>query len=306
MDGAVSGTRQIGKAAARAALRLGLAVVLAGALAGIAAAAEIRGEPHNWELGMQQAASPTMEALEHFHNYMLVPLITGISSFVLVLLLIVMIRFNRRANPVPSKNSHNTLIEVIWTGVPVAILVVVAIPSFRLLFFEAKVPTPDVTIKATGNVWNWDYEYPDLGDITFKANIIPDNEIKGGEIRLLSTDYKVVVPVNKVVHILTTSNDVIHSWAVPSFGVKIDAVPGRLNETWFKAEREGIYFGECSELCGKDHSRMPIEVHVVSDALFKKWAEAAKTDVDQAATLLAAAEGEPHVVAAADTAVRTQ
>ena len=290
--------------AGSAAIAAFVATILSGA--GAAMAATIEGAPRDWQLGFQRPGSESMEMLESFHNHMLLPITTAISVFVLLLLIIVIVRFNKGANPVPSKNAHNTLIEVLWTVVPVMILVAIAIPSFRLLFFEARLPAADVTLKATGNTWNWDYEYPDLGDIQFKAVMVPPDQLKPGQPKLLTTDNKVVVPVGKVIRVQTTANDVIHSWAVPAFGVKMDAMPGRLNETWFKAEREGIYYGQCSELCGTDHAFMPIEVHVVSEDLFKQWVEAAKSDVDKANQVLAAAEGSPLTFAAATPAGSAQ
>jgi cytochrome c oxidase subunit 2 len=285
-----------------------LALSVAGALGalgtGTAFAAEAGGPPRDWEMGLQQPATPVMHDLEWFHNGLLLPHITGISVFVLLLLLYVMLRFNARANPVPSKNSHNTLIEVVWTVVPVAILITIAVPSFKLLFEETRIPDPDLTVKVTGHAWNWEYDYPDQGAINFTAVMTQDSDLKPGEPRLLTASYKVVVPVNKNVHVLVTGADVIHSWAVPAFGVKIDAIPGRMNETWFRAEQEGVYYGQCSELCGKDHAFMPIEVHVVSDELFKRWADAAQKDVDEAAKLLAEAESiSSHKVAAAEGAL---
>lgn len=266
--------------------------------------APVGGPAHDWQMGFQLPASPVMRELEGFHNNLLLPITTGISVFVLLLLLFVMLRFNARANPVPSKNSHNTLIEVIWTVVPVFILVIIAVPSFRLLFQETKIPAPDLTIKATGHAWNWEYDYPDNGNINFVAVMVQDADRKPGEPRLLTADHKVVVPVNKNVHVLVTGADVIHSWAVPAFGVKMDAMPGRMNETWFRAEHEGVFYGQCSELCGKDHAFMPIEIHVVSEELFKKWAAAAQKDVDDAGKLLAAAEGAQSTKLAAAPAMR--
>jgi len=254
--------------------------------------------PHDWQVGFQTPSSPVMNELEGFHNGLLVPIISVICLFVLSLLVYVMVRFNGRANPTPSKTTHNTMVEVVWTVIPVAILITIAIPSFRLLFHEGRIPQADLTVKAIGNMWRWDYEYPDHGSLAFTANLVPDADLKPGEPRLLTADHQVVVPAGKIVHMIVTSNDVIHAWAVPAFGVKIDAVPGRLNETWFKADREGIYYGQCSELCGQGHAYMPIEVHAVSEELFKRWAEAAERDPDEAQKLLAEADSEPIKVAA--------
>jgi cytochrome c oxidase subunit 2 len=194
-----------------------------------------------------------------------------IAVFVLVLLIIVVVKFNAKANPTPSKTSHNTLIEVIWTVIPIIILFVIAVPSFRLLYLQDNIPEADITIKVIGQQWYWDYEYPDHGDFAFTATMVEDEDLVEGQPRLLATDEPLVVPVNKTVRLLITAGDVVHAWAVPSFGVKMDAVPGRINESWFRAEREGIYYGQCSELCGARHAFMPIEVHVVSQSEFDKW-----------------------------------
>jgi len=192
------------------------------------------------------------------------------------LLLIIIVRFNARANPTPSRTTHNSLLEVIWTIVPVIILVTIAVPSFRLLFLQLDEPKPDLTVKATGKQWYWSYNYPDNGNFEFDSLIVADKDLKPGQPRLLTVDNELVVPVNKIVHVLVTGADVIHSFAVPSFGIKIDAVPGRINDTWFKATSEGLFHGQCSELCGKDHAFMPITVRVVSDAEFAKWVEVEK------------------------------
>jgi cytochrome c oxidase subunit 2 len=259
--------------------------VAAGALAvlmgGSAALAQtIMGQPHPKQLGLQTAATPVMEDLVAFHDGLLI-VITVITVFVLALLIICMVRFNRRRNPTPSRTTHNTLIEVVWTVVPIMILTGIAIPSFKLLFFQQNIPTADLTIKAQGNQWYWTYTYPDNGKLEFDSRMLDDTDRpkqKPNEPRLLAVDNDVVVPVNKVVRVEVTSDaaGVIHSFAVPAFGIKIDAVPGRLNETWFKAEHEGIYYGQCSELCGRDHAFMPIAVRVVSDAEFAKWLDEAK------------------------------
>jgi len=251
---------------------------LATLMGGSAALAQIMGQPHPKQLGLQAAATPVMEELTLFHDWLLV-IISVITVFVLVLLLICMVRFNRRSNPTPSRTTHNTLIEVIWTVVPIMILTGIAIPSFKLLFYQQNIPPADLTIKAQGNQWYWNYSYPDNGKFEFDSRMLDDNDRpkqKPNEPRLLAVDNDVVVPVNKVVRVQVTGADVIHSFAVPSFGVKIDAIPGRLNETWFKATREGVYYGQCSELCGKDHAFMPIAVRVVSDQEFASWTEAAK------------------------------
>jgi cytochrome c oxidase subunit 2 len=234
-----------------------------------------------------------MDDIIWFHDF-LVWLTAAIALFVLVLLVVVVVKFNARANPVPSRTTHNTFIEVIWTVVPVLILVAVAVPSFRLLFYQLNTPKADLTIKATGKQWFWSYNYPDQ-KFEFDSVMVQTKDLKPGQPRLLTVDNELVVPVNKVVRVQTTGADVIHSWAVPSFGVKIDAIPGRLNETWFKAEREGTYYGQCSELCGRDHAFMPIVVHVVSDKDYAAWLEQAKKKYasdDSRPTAVAAAEVE--------------
>ncbi len=218
------------------------------------------------------AATQHMQDIHDFHNLLLV-IITLISVFVLGLLLWVMGRYNARANPKPANWSHNTLIEIIWTIVPIIILVLIAIPSFRLLYAgEVIPPNVDMTIKATGHQWYWSYEYPDHGGFTFDALMLSDADAaKAGEPRLLGVDNRVVVPVGKTVRVIVTGADVIHSWTIPAFGAKIDAVPGKLNETWFRAEREGVFYGQCSELCGAKHAFMPIAVEVVSQERFDQW-----------------------------------
>jgi cytochrome c oxidase subunit 2 len=250
------------------------------------------GQPSPWELGLQQAATPVMEDVVWFHDFLLY-IIGAVALFVLILLMIVMVRFNARANPVPSRTTHNTFIEVVWTVVPVLILVMIAVPSFRLLFYQLKVPPADVTVKATGKQWFWSYSYPD-SKFEFDSLMLQDKDRKADQPRLLAVDNEMVVPVNKVVRVLVTGADVIHSFAVPSFGIKIDAIPGRLNETWFKAEREGMYYGQCSQLCGRDHAFMPIAVRVVSEKDYTAWLDQAKkkyADDDKApANAVAAAD----------------
>jgi cytochrome c oxidase subunit 2 len=232
------------------------------------------GQATPWQIGLQEAGSPVMEQVYWFHSFVLW-IITAITVFVLALLVTVMVKFNARANPTPSRTTHNTLVEVLWTVIPVLILVVIALPSFRILFLQLNTPPADLTVKATGVTWNWKYEYPDAG-FEFDSLVVPEKELKPGQPRLLTVDNELVVPVNKVVRVLVTGFDVIHAFAVPSFGIKIDAIPGRLNETWFTATKEGWYYGQCSELCGKDHAFMPIAVHVVSDAEYASWLEQAK------------------------------
>ena len=232
------------------------------------------GQPHPWEVGLQAAATPVMEDVVWFHNFLLW-VIAIIVVFVLALLVIIILKFNAKSNPVPSRTTHNTMIEVVWTVVPVLILVAIAVPSFRLLFYQLKVPAAEVTVKATGKQWFWTYTYPDA-KIEFDSLMKQAKDLKGDEPRLLAVDNTMVVPVNKVVRVITTGADVIHSWAVPAFGIKMDAVPGRLNETWFNARKEGVYYGQCSQLCGKDHAFMPIAVRVVSKDAFDKWIAALK------------------------------
>ena len=248
---------------------LGLAVAGMALVAGGTAFAEL-GQPAPWEWTLQQAATPVMENITWFHNFLFV-LITLITLFVLALLIVVVMKFNAKANPVPSRTTHNTLIEVAWTLIPVLILVGIAVPSFRLLFQELDIPKVDLTIKATGKQWYWSYAYPDNGKFEFDSLMSQDKKP-----RLLGVDNEMVVPVNKVVRVQTTGADVIHAFAVPAFGIKIDAIPGRLNETWFKATKTGMFYGQCSELCGKDHAFMPIAVRVVSDQEFASWVETAK------------------------------
>ncbi len=229
----------------------------------------------NWQLGFNDSVTSVMSDIVHLHDRILLPIIVAISVFVLFLLLYSIFKFRASKNPIPSKTSHNTFIEIMWTVIPCLILIVIAVPSFRLLYKQDIIPKADVTIKATGYQWYWGYEYPDQ-NIAFDANMIDTKNLKSNQLRLLETDNHVVVPVNKVVKVLITANDVLHAWAVPSFGVKRDAVPGRINETWFKAEKEGVYYGQCSELCGSRHSFMPITVRVVSDKQYNEWLKESK------------------------------
>jgi len=237
----------------------------------LAPAAAFADKPHAWEWSFQEAATPVMEAVVQLHDKLLW-IITIISVFVLGLLLYVIVRFNEKRNPTPSRTTHNTTLEVLWTVVPVLILLFIAfgppMSSFRLLYFADRASDSAMTVKAIGHQWYWSYEYPDNGGITLDANL---NDKAPPELRLLDTDNHIVVPVNTKVRLLTTAEDVIHSWAMPSFGVKIDAVPGRINETWFQVEREGSYYGQCSELCGNGHGYMPIVVEAVSKEKFDAW-----------------------------------
>jgi cytochrome c oxidase subunit 2 len=237
--------------------------------------AALANQPKDYQLGFQPAATSLMKDLVWLHDYILLPVIIAISVFVLFLLIYIVIKFRESKNPQPSKTTHNTLLEVVWTVIPCLILVVIAVPSFKLLYKQEVIPKADVTIKAIGYQWYWGYEYPDE-KIAFESVMIESKNLKPGEIRLLSTDTKIVIPANKVVKVLITSNDVNHAWTVPAFGVKKDAIPGKVNQIWFNVEKEGVYYGQCSELCGIKHAFMPIEVHVVSDEKYAAWLVEAK------------------------------
>jgi len=232
-------------------------------------------QPKNWQLGFQDSASQGMTEIVSFHNNILLPVIIAISVFVLFLMIYVCIRFRASKNPNPSKTTHNVAVEVLWTLIPCLILIVMAVPSFKILYKQDTIPKADVTVKAIGYQWYWGYEYPDE-NIIFESYMIKEDELKENQPRLLTVDNEVVVPVNKVVKVLITANDVLHAWALPSFGVKRDAVPGRINETWFKAEKVGTYYGQCSELCGIQHAFMPITVRVVTDEEYAIWLAEAK------------------------------
>ena len=234
--------------------------------------------PKDWQLGFSEPATELMSDVISFHSYILMPIITGISILVLALLLYIVYRYNSNRNHTASMTTHNTLIEVLWTVIPVILLIIIAIPSFRILYTAETIPKADLTIKAIGNQWYWSYEYPDYDDFSFDANMLQDDELSDPSLRLLETDTQIVVPVNKVVKLLITSNDVLHAWTIPAFAVKKDAVPGRLNETWFKAEKTGTYYGQCSELCGPKHAFMPINVKVVSQDEFDDWLNFAREE----------------------------
>jgi cytochrome c oxidase subunit 2 len=288
---------------AAAAGTAGLTSTAGAAMAGL-------GQPSPWQYSLQDAATEVANDIHVFHDLVTI-LITVITAFVLALLLYIILRFNERANPTPSRTTHNTLLEVAWTVIPVLILVVIAIPSFKLLFLQYSYPKPDLTIKATGNAWFWEHEYPDYDGFRITSNIVRDEDVlktelskeeyakrygslqglallkrqyadaqplweKQGKVRMLSVDNEIAVPENKVVHVLVTANDVIHNWTVPSFGSKVDAVPGRVTATWFRPTKRGIFYGQCSELCGKDHSAMPIAVRVMSQQNFDAWSSAMK------------------------------
>ena len=258
-------------------MKLFFSIIVGICLLGSLAFAEV-GLSENWQLSFQEPATDLMSDIISFHSYILMPIITGISILVLSLLLYIAFRFNSSRNHTASNTTHNTVVEILWTVIPVILLIIIAIPSFRLLYVSETIPKADLTIKAIGNQWYWSYEYPDYGDIVFDANMLNDDELSDPKLRLLETDTQIVVPVNKVVKLQITSNDVLHAWTIPAFGVKMDAVPGKLNETWFKANKEGIFYGQCSELCGPRHAFMPINVKVVSDKEFKDWIGFAKEE----------------------------
>ena len=240
-------------------------------LSGSALANELK----DWQLGFQKSASQGMSDIVWFHDYMLLPIITAITAFVLFLLLYTCVRFRESKNKVASTTSHKTMIEVLWTLIPCLILIVMAVPSFKILYSQDTIPKADVTIKAIGYQWYWGYEYPDE-NIIFDSYMIEDKDLLPGQPRLLAVDNEVIVPVNKVVKVLITANDVLHAWALPAFGVKRDAMPGRVNETWFKADRVGTFYGQCSELCGIKHAFMPITVKVVTEEEYQEWLDEAK------------------------------
>jgi len=255
-------------------------------------------EPHPWQLGLQEAATPVKHAMDSFHDLLTV-IIVAIVIFVAGLLAWVALRFNAKKNAVPSTTSHHTVLEIAWTVIPVIILIVIAVPSFKLLYQAERVPESEMTIKVTGRQWYWDYEYPDHGNIAFSSYMIQDSELKPGQKRLLEVDNRVILPVGTTVRVLVTAGDVIHSWAVPSFGVKKDAVPGRANETWVRIEKEGVYYGQCSEICGVNHAFMPIAVEAVSKEAFNQWVEKAKTAYGTPDTKRDVAEAQSSKVASA-------
>lgn len=240
-------------------------------------------EPVNWGLGFQEAASPVKDRMISFHDGLLMPIITGISLFVLVLLIIVVVRFNRHSNPTPSKTTHNLPLEIIWTAVPVVILIIIAVPSFKLLYYTEKVAETEMTLKVNGYQWAWGFSYPDYEIERFESFMIDDETAKANPdkyTRLLSTDNVVVLPTQTNIEIIVTADDVLHSFAMPSFGIKTDAVPGRLNSTWVNIKKPGTYFGQCSEICGAKHAFMPIEVRAVEKDVFEEWAKIAKDDLE--------------------------
>lgn len=268
------------------------------------AAAEVIGQPHPWGISLQQSATEVMDRIRWFETYTLV-IITAIVLFVMALMIWVMVRYNARRNPNPSRVTHNTTIEVVWTIVPVLILVAIAFPSFRLLFAETTIPEPQMTVKFTAGQWYWQYDYMDedfapIGTIV--SNVLSDDaraermqeyNLPAGSVpRLLAVDYPLVVPEDTVVHVLTTSLDVNHAMAVPAFGIKADSIKGRINESWFSANQPGVFYGQCSELCGRNHAFMPMEVHVLDKERFAEWAALAKDDLDKANAQLFAWQAE--------------
>jgi cytochrome c oxidase subunit II len=260
---------------------LGLAVSLArrigwaAATLAVSTTAAWADRPREWQLGMQDGATPTHDHLNWLHDLLLV-IITLITLFVLGLLIYVCVRFRASRNPVPSRTSHNTLLEVLWTALPVLILVVIAIPSFKLLYFADRAVDPDMTVKIQSHQWYWSYEYPDQ-QVAFDSNLIPEADLKEGQLRLLDVDNRMVVPVGKKVQILLTSSDVMHSFFIPSFGVQLYTTPGRVNETWFQVDKAGVYYGQCNQICGLNHSYMPIVVEAMEPAAYEAWLAQAKT-----------------------------
>ena len=283
-------------------IAIGLGAALIWALWGGAALAD---QPHEWQIQMQDAATPITERIHQFHD-MLLFIIFGIALFVFALLLYVIVRFNHRSHPVPSRTSHNTVIEVLWTVIPVLILVTIAIPSFKLMYYMDRVPDAKMTIKITGHQWYWQYTYPDQGNLDFTSNLLQEKDRKPDQPRLLEVDNPLVIPVDTTIRVQVAGTDVIHSWYVPSFGVQEYAVIGRLNEAWIHVNSPGTYYGECNQICGVNHAFMPIEVKVVSQADFQKWLGDAKTkfsSVDKPrdnATPVAAVDRAPAVTPAAD------
>ena len=240
-------------------------------------------EPKPGDIGFQEAASPNMVRLHAFHDHLLMYIITGIVIFVFVLLVWVCLRYNAKVNPVPSKTTHHVMLEVVWTIVPVLILLVIAVPSYKLLFYLDRTAEPDMTLKVTGSQWYWTYTYPDHEDLEVEARMIPEKELDtyipdGKGRRMLETYNPIVLPIEKNIQVLTTASDVIHAWAIPAFGAKKDAVPGRTNETWFRVTEPGIYYGQCSEICGIEHAAMPISAYAVTEEEFTSWIACMKGD----------------------------
>lgn len=241
------------------------------------------GKPEEWQLGLQAGATPLKQQIYDLHHFLLI-IMTVVAVFVLGLLVYVAWRFHKKRNPVPSKRTHHVLLEVIWTAVPIIILLVIAVPSFNLIYEQEKAVDADVVLKVDGNQWYWTYEYPDAEGVSFDSYMIPDAEIdkSKGQQRLLSVDNPVVLPVGKIVRLQISARDVLHSFAVPAFGIKVDAVPGRLNEAWVRVDKPGVYYGQCSEICGTLHGFMPIEIRAVSDAVYQQWLKLAAEDIEKA------------------------
>jgi cytochrome c oxidase subunit 2 len=255
-------------------------IALLAALGGLAwssAAFAAEGRAYPWQMGLQDAHSPVMARIHDFNNMLLVIQVL-IVVFVLGILAYVIFRFNAKRNPVPSKTTHNTLLEILWTAVPIVILVIIAIPSMKLLYYSDKTQDYDMTLKVTGHQWYWSYAYPDQGDFSFDSILVPADDLEEGQLRMLTVDNRVVLPVDTDIQVLITSDDVIHDWAVPSLGMKIDATPGRTNERWVRIDQEGMYYGMCSELCGVNHGFMPIQVEAVSKEAFAEWVKQAKEE----------------------------
>ena len=279
--------------------KVGLAAL--GAMISVQARADdLLGQPTPGAIGLQPAASPMKYHAIWFHNFLLLPIITVISLFVAGLLLFIVFRFNAKANPVPAKFAHNTALEIAWTGIPVLVLLVIAVFSFQFLFDYHRMPKPDLTVKVVGYQWYWGYTYPDQKIDEYTSNVLSADAAKtAGKPYLLGTDNPLVVPVNKNVRVLVTGADVIHDWAMPAFGLKTDAVPGRTNETWFNADRVGTFYGECDQLCGVNHDQMPIEIKVVSQSDFNTWVA---SKAPAAASSAPAASGAPAAASAAAAA----
>jgi len=276
--------------------------MLIATLVAIAAGAAWADQPHPWQLGMQAPATPIKDHIESFHDALLW-IIFLIAIFVLGLLLVTMIRFSARRHPVPTRTTHNPVIEILWTVVPVIILVAIAIPSFKLMYYMDEVPDAKMTIKVTGHQWYWSYQYPDQGNLAFDSNMIQDKDLKPGQLRMLEVDNPLVVPVNTTVRVQITGTDVIHSWFIPSFGVQEYAVVGRLNEAWMRVEHEGTYRGECNQICGVNHAYMPIVVRAVSQADFDKWLGDAKKKFAVAPTAPAIADAAAPASTRAGTVI---
>lgn len=258
-------------------LKVLLPLIALNVMGWIGEAASAEGHSAPWQINLQDAASPVMEKIHDFHDLLLVVMF-GIVLMVLALLGYICYRFSAKRNPVPSKTTHNTLLEVVWTAVPIVILVIIAIPGMRLLYFHDNIPDYDMTLKVTGHQWYWTYNYPDQGDFEFDSIMIPDDDLEEGQLRMLTVDNRVVLPVDTNIQVLITADDVIHDWAIPSLGMKIDATPGRINERWVRINKEGMYYGMCSELCGVNHGFMPIQVEAVSKEAFAEWVETAKEE----------------------------